>query len=365
MKQKIFVIIIVAVLLAMTVPMLTAAPGEAAGPQFQYGYTTYIVRHGDTLASIGRRFCTSWQEIYALNQAIIGPDPSHLVAGMALTVPNRCGGGGGCANVWDRGWLPHAQGYIIPPNRYWVIRGDTWYSIGKRFGVSVSALRRANGQYYPYAYTAVIIPCLNVYPMPPQPPFYPTPMPPTPTPAPSPAAISITSPPANAVLPATFVVSGVGKGLHEGNVVVRVKDQNGAVIAERAVVLQGPHVGVGGEGTWSAQFSVNEPAGSPGVIEAFSPETGAHASVHIFFGDSANEDYQPGQCQIHVRAGAAAYKQPEGEVLGIFPNPATLNAERRERVNNVDWYRTSVTIDNVLTPLWTPASSLDGHSPGC
>ncbi len=364
MKQKVFAILFVAVLLAMLAPLLTPTPSEAAG--LQDNYTTYIVRRGDTLASIGRQFCTSWQEIYALNRYIIGPDPSHLVAGMVLTVPNRCGGGGGCSNVWDHGWLPHAQGNVIPPNRYWVIRGDTWYSIGKRFGVSVQALRQANGQFYPYAYTAVIIPCLHVSPIPPQPPIYPTPFPPTPippSPTPSPATIAITFPPANAVLPGTFTVSGVGKGL--GNVVVRVKDQNGVVIAEETVVLQGPNVGMGGEGTWSAQFSVSAPAGSPGVIEASSPETGAYASIHVFFGDDASEDYPPGQCQIHVRAGEAAYKQPEGEILGIFPNPATLNAEHRERVNHVDWYRSSVRIDNVLTPIWVPASSLDNLSPGC
>ena len=361
MRQKILIVLIIAVLLALLLPALTPSSSEAASPNY-YGYTTYVVKHGDTLASIARRYCTTWQEIYYLNRNIIGPDPGHLVAGMVLTVPAGCNGGG-CANVYDRGWLPHAQGNVIPPNGYWVIRGDTWYSIGRRFGVSVNALRRANGKYYPYAYTAVIIPCLNVAPMQPYPPqpIPPTPVPPTVVPA----YVTITSPPANVILPATFTVSGQGGNLPEANVVVRVKNQSGAVIAEQATVLQGPDVGTGGEGSWSVQFTVNEPSGSSGTIEASSPGTSAFASIVVFFGNGGNVDYPPGQCQIHVRANEPGYDQPNGRVLGIFPSPTTLEAQHRERVNNVDWYRASVTIDNVITPVWVPATSLDSVSNGC
>ncbi len=358
MKQKILIVLIMAVLLALLLPALTPAPSEAAG-QNAYGYTTYVVQHGDTLASIARRYCTTWQEIYQLNRTIIGPDPSHLVAGMVLTVPANCNGGGSCANVYDRGWLPHAQGSVIPPNGYWVIRGDTWYSIGKRFGVSVSALRRANGQYYPYAYTAVVIPCLNAIPQPPVPI-------PTPTPPVIPQAyIAITSPPANAVLPASFTVSGVGGNLPAANIVVSVKDQNGVIIAQESTVLQGPNVGVGGEGSWSVQFTINEPAGASGTIEATSPGTNAFASIKVFFGNGGSVDYPPGQCQIHVRANEPGYDQPNGQVLGIFPAATTLEAQHRERVDNMDWYRASVTIGNVITPVWLPATSLDSVSNGC
>jgi LysM repeat protein len=354
MKQKILIILIVAVMLAMILPLASPAPSEAAS--YGNGYVSYVVRSGDHLADIARRYCTTWQEIYYLNRNVIGPDPDHLVPGMTLIVPARCGGG----YVYDRGWLPHAQGHVIPPSQYWVIRGDTWYSIGKRFGVSVQALRQANGQYYPYAYTPVIIPGLNAGPIPP--PVWPTPTPPPPLPA---AHISITSPPANVILPATFTVSGQGGNLPEANVVVRVKNQSGAVIAEQATVLQGPDVGTGGEGSWSVQFTVNEPSGSSGTIEASSPGTSAFASIIVFFGNGGNVDYPPGQCQIHVRANEPGYDQPNGRVLGIFPSPTTLEAQHRERVNNVDWYRASVTIDNVITPVWVPATSLDSVSNGC
>jgi len=359
MNQKILLILIIAVLLALLLPVLTPSPSEAASPDY-VGYASYVVKRGDTLASIARRYCTTWQEIYYLNRATIGPHPGHLVAGMALTVPLSCGGG-----CFDRGWLPHAQGSVVYPNFYYVIRGDTWFSIGKRFGVSVRALRRANGRYYPFAYTTAVIPCPGIGLTPPTP-YQPQPLPPTPTPPVVPQSyIVIASPPANAVLPATFTVSGTGGNLPEGNVVVRVKDQNGAVIAEKATVLQGADVGIGGEGSWSVQFTVNEPSGSAGIIEASSPGTGAFASVRVFFNHGGNVDYPPGQCQIHVRANEPGYDGPNGHVLGIFPSPTTLEVQHRERAHNVDWYRTSVTIENVITPVWIPATSLDGVSHGC
>ena len=359
MKRRVFVVLIVAVMLAMLLPLATPTHSEAAAPQYT-SYITYVVKHGDTLARLGRRYCTSWQSIYALNRNVIGPDPDHLVAGMVLTIPANCHGGG-CGYVYDRGWLPHAQGSVIPPNHYWVIRGDTWYSIGKRFGVSVHALRRANGLYYPYANSVVVIPCLNA--------VYPTPPPLTPAPTPTPPVVvaphlSIASPPVNAVLPQTFTVSGHGGNLPEANVVVRIKDQNGAEIAVQTTVLQGPDVGIGGEGDWSVQFTLASPPAS-GVIEASSPGTSAFASVHVYFQNSGNVDYPPGQCNINIKANASAYDTPNGRVLGIFPQAITLGAQRRERVNNEDWYKVSVFIDGVSTPVWTPMSDIDSVGPGC
>ncbi len=190
MKKRVALSLLLALVLMAGLLTLTTGPtAEAAG----YVYVT--VQPGDHLASIARAYCTTWQAIYDLNRDIIGPDPDHLVPGMVLTVPAGCNGSGGsCAGVYDRGWLPHAQGSVIPPNHYLVAKGDTWYSIGKRFGVSVAALRQTNGQYYPYAFTVATIPCLNASPTPtpsPYPTLTPTPTPtpvltPTPTPTPPP-----------------------------------------------------------------------------------------------------------------------------------------------------------------------------------
>ncbi len=108
-------------------------------------YETVVVQRGDTLAKIGARYCTSWQEIYRMNQAAIGPNPSRLNPGTVLTVPNRCGspGGGQPGGVYDRGPRNHATGAYQAPY-YRVAWGDTLTSIGQRFGVSVTALKQAN-----------------------------------------------------------------------------------------------------------------------------------------------------------------------------------------------------------------------------
>ena len=372
--------------LILTVVLVTALLAWDPGPRVQatapslneirasnaaldyYGYVYYTVRPGDYLASIAREFCTSWQVIYDLNRNVIGPDPDHVVPDMVLVVPAACnGGGGGCAGVFDRGWLPHAQGYVIPPNQYRVAKGDTWYSIGKRFGVSVRALQRANRQYYPYAFTTVRIPCLNAGPIP-APPIYPpiTPQPP-PTVTPPPAVIAyvtIDFPPANAVLPNAFTVSGRGGGLPEGNVVVRVKDAHGNVLVEQATALQGENVGVGGEGTWSVDLTIPAPSTTNGVIEASSPGTGAFASVPVFFQNGGAVDYPPGQCQVQVSASTRAFDAPNGSYLGNFSGDGAFEANRREQVNGENWYRLPIQVgDNPA--IWVKAGELAGVTAGC
>ncbi len=370
MRKIIFAALILALLLVTAFMAWVPGPTVQAASSNQIctssaasnGVVHYTVRSGETLASIARKFCTTWQSIYALNRGVIGPDPDHVVPGMALVVPAQCNGGGGCAGVFDRGWLPHAQGYVLPPNRYWVEKGDTWYSIGKRFGVSVRALRRANGQYYPYAFTTVLIPCLNSGATP-VPPIYP---PVTPTPPPAVVAfITIDFPPANAVLPNAFTVSGRGGGLPEGNVVVRVRDDNGTVLVEQAAVLQGPEVDLGGQGTWSVDLTIPSPATPGGVIEAYSPGTSAFASVRVFFQNAGGAvDYPPGQCQVRVNANTRAFDAPNGNYLGNFSGDGSFEANRREQVNGENWYRLPIQVGS--TPaIWVKAGELTGVSVGC
>jgi len=357
MKRHLIVILILAVFLALMAPFIAPAPSQAAGgpTNAYYGNISYTVKHGDTLASIARTYCTNWHTIYNMNSHIIGPNPNHLVPGTVLTVPAQCNGSG----CYDRGVLPHAQGTVYPPNTYWVIRGDTWYSIGKRFGVSVAALRQANNRYYPHAYSYAVIPCASV--VPPQQP--PTPIPPTPQPPVAESYLTISSPPANATLTTTtFTVAGRGGKLHEANVVVRIKDTNGAVLAEQTTVLQGPNVGTGGEGDWSIQFNLSNPP-ADAVIEATSPGSSAHASITVHFQVNGPIDYQPGQCNINVRAGTSVYETPAGKVLGLFQTPTTVGAQRREFHNNEYWYRIAIPISPGTG--WVPDSQLDGKSPGC
>lgn len=55
------------------------------------GGQTYVVQHGDTLASISRKFyktSTRWKQILDANRDVIN-DPKKLVAGQSLVIPKR------------------------------------------------------------------------------------------------------------------------------------------------------------------------------------------------------------------------------------------------------------------------------------
>jgi nucleoid-associated protein YgaU len=67
------------------------AETKPAGPDKKSGATprTYVVRQGDTLASISRKFYKSsgrWKKIRDANKSMID-DPAKLKPGMTLTIP--------------------------------------------------------------------------------------------------------------------------------------------------------------------------------------------------------------------------------------------------------------------------------------
>jgi heat shock protein HslJ len=64
-------------------------------------------------------------------------------------------------------------------------------------------------------------------------------------------------------------VSGSGAGLPEGNVVVVALDQDENVLAEEPATLQGPDVGIGGQGTWSVELAIPAAGQTAGYIAAF------------------------------------------------------------------------------------------------
>ncbi len=47
---------------------------------------TYTVAPGDTLAAIARAHGRSWQDLHAMNLAVIGPDPDRIEVGVVLAV---------------------------------------------------------------------------------------------------------------------------------------------------------------------------------------------------------------------------------------------------------------------------------------
>ncbi len=91
-------------------------------------------------------------------------------------------------------------------------------------------------------------------------------------------------------------VSGTGAGLPEGNLVVVAVDQDGDVLAEQPVTLQGSDVGTGGEGTWSVELAVPASGQVPGYIAAFAASPKQReliASDHVevtFYGEYTLED---------------------------------------------------------------------------
>ncbi len=135
-----------ALVAALLMALLTASVAQAAPPSPQG--TVYIVRWGDTLYSIARRFGTTVTAIMQAN----GLTSAYIYAGQRLIIP------------------PPSAGFY-----YTVRRGDTLYSIARRFGTTVTAIAQANGILNP-AYIrvgqALFIPTWPAWPPPPPTGFY-------------------------------------------------------------------------------------------------------------------------------------------------------------------------------------------------
>ncbi|MBL8145895.1 MAG: LysM peptidoglycan-binding domain-containing protein [Anaerolineae bacterium] len=157
MSRKTLAVVMLVVLAGL---LLAALPASAQSVT----YVSYVVQPNDSLSKIAMQYCTTWQEIYNLNYAVIGSNPNILTPGTVLVVPNRCGTGSvppGCT-VYDHGPSMYAQGYV-QGNIYTVAYGDTWYSVGVRFGLPYQTIQQANGyaETSPlYAGTQLIIPGL-------------------------------------------------------------------------------------------------------------------------------------------------------------------------------------------------------------
>jgi len=88
------------------------------------GGTPYAIRPGDTYFSLARRFGTTVDALIAANP---GVDPNNLQIGMTICIP--------VAPV--PGPCPGGFTYVIRA-------GDTFFSLARRFGISVEALIAAN-----------------------------------------------------------------------------------------------------------------------------------------------------------------------------------------------------------------------------
>ncbi len=258
MRRALFILVAVALLAGMLV-----MPASASNHDTQT--VTHVVRPGDTLARLARQYCTTWQAIYAANRTAIGPNPDILRPGIVLRVPANCGiPVPPPSGVYDRGPSLLARD-TAAGDIYTVAFGDTLYSVARRFGLTVDRLAAANGIRNPdriYGGQKLTIPGLGPGPVGP--------------------FITITSPAAQAVLPATFTVSGEGGGLFEGEVVVRAEDRAGRVLALQPTILQGLDVVAGGTGTYDGKivaYSTSPRDGSivasASVLVTFTPEVSA------------------------------------------------------------------------------------------
>jgi LysM repeat protein len=134
------------------IPTPTATPTLAPGQQI-----IYIVRTGDTLYSIARRFGVSLE---ALMQANGINNPNYIQAGQRLIIPRCC--------VTTTPYPPTPQ----PCSTTYIVKyGDTLYSLARRYGTTVEAIAQWNNIVNPsriYAGQRLVIhTCAPVPPSPP------------------------------------------------------------------------------------------------------------------------------------------------------------------------------------------------------
>ncbi len=132
MKKRLNIILILAILGAMLILPYTGNAQSATGA------TIHIVGWGETLYSIARRYGTTVSAISAFNGI---SNPNYIYVGQRLTIPSGS-------------YTPPAPG----GGTYTVKRGDTLFSIARRYGLSVNQLAQANNIYNPsYIYVGQVL----------------------------------------------------------------------------------------------------------------------------------------------------------------------------------------------------------------
>jgi LysM repeat protein len=108
----------------------TATPTPTPTSTLEPGQTViYVVRSGDTLYSIARRFGTTVQAIAQMNGIT---NPSRIYAGQRLLIPRE-----GSVTPVPTTQPPSTTTYVVQ-------RGDTLWSIARRFGTTVQAIALLN-----------------------------------------------------------------------------------------------------------------------------------------------------------------------------------------------------------------------------
>ncbi len=156
--------------------------------------TSYIIRSGDTLASVARDHDVTLDELLALNPAIT--DPNGIYVGQTIQVPTE-----------DK--MPGTEAAICP-QPYTTKAGDTWASVASTYNVEAGVLALVNNMALTQTLTAGKELCIPTVPATSTPMTTPifarTPIPATPIPA-TPVPSPTTSPP-----PTRLPAPGEGPG---------------------------------------------------------------------------------------------------------------------------------------------------------
>lgn len=157
MKNRLSIILLISTLLILFVGAMPASAQDESETRHSIPYVSYTVTQADAkhgLTGIAKQFCTTWQEIYSINQATIGPNPNVIKAGMILSVPDRCNithpdNGSDVIGPYtyyryDRGERTYAKGTVWN-NVYTTAYGDRLGHIAQRFGVPMVEVQKANG----------------------------------------------------------------------------------------------------------------------------------------------------------------------------------------------------------------------------
>jgi LysM repeat protein len=134
MKRSLWARISLVIVVVMVMQFLLAANVSAKSPTKELaagGGRWHLVRWGETLYSIGRRYGVSYWAIARANGIA---NPSRIYAGTWLYIPY--------GSPWPPPPPPHPRIYVVR----W---GDTLTKIARRFGTSVWAICRANNIWNP------------------------------------------------------------------------------------------------------------------------------------------------------------------------------------------------------------------------
>lgn len=132
--KRVMLISVSSILLLAALAMISPATTVAA----QQPPAGHIVRAGDTLAAIAARFGTTPQAIMEAN----GLPGSVIYPGQYLTIPASATGG---QTLNTGGGAAASAEYCVPGAIYVVRQGDSLDVLASRWGVSVAAIKRANG----------------------------------------------------------------------------------------------------------------------------------------------------------------------------------------------------------------------------